>query len=372
MNLYFDNGSTSYPKPPQVPEAMLRFMTENGGTYGRAAYGRVAGSTLLVENCRDALAKLFGTRLDGQLFFCPNATMAINTIIKGMDLSGKRVLVSALEHNAVMRPLEWSKERGTTFDILPSLEDGQINISQLSNVSLHDVGLIVINHQSNVNGVIQPIDALTEWRGQTPLLLDVSQSAGNTPIAIDDWNIDYLAFTGHKGLMGPTGTGGFFARHPNTVRPLIHGGTGSLSGSFAMPDFAPDKFEAGTPNLVGIAGLLAALENPNESKHTHSEFMGLVEMIESLPEIVVLRAHDIRAQGPVFSFYHESKPSSQIAQQLFEGYGIEVRSGLHCAPAAHRYLGSLGRGTVRIAVSPYHSKADFDFLVRALRSIIAN
>jgi cysteine desulfurase family protein len=371
MNRYFDNGSTSFPKPPQVSAAMQRYMQQVGGTYGRAAYGRVYEATSMVEQCRDELCRFLGATSAENLFFCANATTAINTIIKGLDLKGKRVLVSALEHNAVMRPLEAIKRNGVSVEVLPSLTDGTVDVARLKQLSLQNVGLVVVNHQSNVNGAIQPIAEISAWYKQIPILVDASQSAGYSDIYIDEWDIDFLSFTGHKGLLGPTGTGGFYAKNPELLAPFVHGGTGSQSDSFAMPSFAPDKFEAGTPNLVGIAGFLAGLENRPSPMYASNDFRFLIDGINALPGIVVLRALDIAKQGPLFSFYHRTIPSSQMAQQLFEEYGIEVRSGLHCAPAAHGFLGTLARGTVRIAVSPYHTKADFDFLLDAVKNIIA-
>jgi len=371
MNRYFDNGSTSFPKPQQVSAAMLHYMEHVGGTYGRAAYGRVYDATSMVERCRDGLCRFFGASNAENLFFCANATTAINTIIKGLDLAGKRVLVSALEHNAVMRPIEALKPKGISVEILPSLADGSVDVTRLNELSLQNVGMVVVNHQSNVNGAVQPIGEVSSWRKQVPLLVDASQSAGYSEILIDGWDIDFLAFTGHKGLLGPTGTGGFYAKNPELLQPFVYGGTGSQSDSFAMPHFAPDKFEAGTPNLVGIAGLLAGLENRPLPLYSSHEFLSFIDDMDLLPCITVLRALDTDKQGPLFSFYHHTIPSSQIAQQLFEEYGIEVRSGLHCAPAAHAHMGTLKTGTVRVAVSPYHTKDDFDFLLVAVKNIIA-
>lgn len=370
MNRYFDNGSTSFPKPSQVADAIHHYLTHMGGTYGRSAYQRVYEATAMVETCRDALAHRMGTARAENIAFCSNATMAINTVIKGLPLTGKRVWVSPMEHNAVMRPLwELAKHGIINIHTLPAWPDGTININALSNIDLSNTGLIVVNHQSNVNGIIQPVETIAQWAGKVPLLVDGSQSVGHLPIHLDQWGIDYFAFTGHKGLLGPSGTGGFFAKHPETLVPLIHGGTGSRSDSYDMPLDVPDRFQAGTPNITGICGLLAALQHFPQPRHTHADLLHLMNAIAQLPGYKVWGANNPIEQGALFSITHHRMTPSDMADKLYRHFDIEVRQGLHCAPAAHRHLGSFPNGTLRIAPSPYHTSDDLEFLLKSLTEL---
>ncbi len=265
-NCYFDNSATSFPKPPEVGLFIYEYLGQ-GGTYGRGAYPRVLNVSQRIEDTRLLLANLLGTQNDGNIVFTNNATHALNLIIKGFKYIRKRVLVSPLEHNAVCRPLKYlSKTHNVNFDILPYNPDGSIATSKLSSIDFSQFDLCIVNHVSNVNGVIQPIHELKKNLGSLPLLVDASQSAGYVDIQIDAWGIDFLAGTGHKGLMGPPGTGYLFVRNPEPIEPLLHGGTGSRSDSFYMPDFLSDKLEAGTPNILGIYGLQGALSANVEQK----------------------------------------------------------------------------------------------------------
>ena len=373
MNLYFDNASTSFPKPKMVAEAMVACITNCGGTYGRASYPRVLSSTSIVEECRDLVGALLGLESGDNIFFTQNATGGSNTILKGLAarLKDKIIYTTPLEHNAIMRPLEYLKEHcNIAVKTLPSTPDGRVIVNMLSEIS-GDIALIVINHQSNINGVIQPLEEIAGWAGDrgVQVMVDATQSLGDTPIDVVKIGVDYLIFTGHKGLYGPTGIGGFYAKEPENIEPLIHGGTGSNSDSFLMPTKYPDKFEAGTPNIVGAAGLKAALENRPPLCHTKADFVELVNDIEAIVGVTVYRATDIKFQGSLFSITHKTVSPSAISRKLSELYNIETRQGLHCSPAAHRHLGTMSAGTVRIATSAYHKKEDFEALVKALKDI---
>lgn len=369
MNLYFDNASTSFPKPPEVAGEIVQYLNDIGGTYGRAAYPRIVAATGMAERCRDAVAALIGVGDAAKIAFTSGATAGLNTVLRGIGLGrGARVLVSPLEHNAVMRPLA---ALGTEAVTLPAFEDGWIDTQRLGEVETEGAALVVINHQSNVNGVIQPLAEICAWaqgRG-LKVLADCAQSLPYSTLAADAWGLDYAVFTGHKGLLGPTGTGGFYAREPLSVEPLVYGGTGSRSESFEMPEAWPDRFEAGTPNLTGIAGLLGALENRPAPKHSRGDFMDLLRAVRELPEFRVYGALATDYQGELFSVAHERLGAAQLADVLWSSYGIEVRAGLHCAPAAHRFLGSFPQGTVRFAAGPYHTPQDFETLLRALTEI---
>lgn len=369
MNLYFDNASTSFPKPPEVAGEIARYLNDVGGTYGRAAYPRIVEATGMVERCRDAVATLMGVGDASKIAFTGGATMAINTVLQGFGLPrGARALVSPLEHNAVMRPLN---ALGAEVQVLPSFADGFVNVERLRDVETDGVALVVINHQSNVNGVVQPLSEICEWAHSRGIrvLADCSQSLPYSALAADLWGLDYAVFTGHKGLLGPTGTGGFYAREPLSLEPLVCGGTGSRSESFEMPEAWPDRFEAGTPNMAGIAGLLAALENRPGTAHSRGDFLDLVSAVAGLSGFRVFGALSTEYQGELFSVAHERLGTAGLAALLWESYGIEVRAGLHCAPAAHRFLGRFPGGTVRFAAGPYHTPQDFEALLRALTDL---
>lgn len=372
MNLYFDNSATSFPKPPQVAVTMARYLDELGGPYGRSAYRRALEVSRNVERARDRLAAEFGIGRAEYLMFQPNATVGLNLVLQGLLRPGDEVLVSPLEHNAVMRPLAAMKRlRGINWRVLPADSDGLVRVENLPGMLTPQTRLVVINHQSNVNGLIQPLREIRAAAGDVPILVDAAQSSGATELRVDDWKLDYLAFTGHKSLLGPTGTGGVFVRHPQNIEPLVYGGTGSVSESTGMPEFAPDIFEAGTGNIAGIFGLLAAVENAPPPRHTQSEFLAFIDAMAFLPGIRLLRAANPECQGNLFSFRHENLDPAEIATRLNDRFGIEVRAGLHCAPLAHQTLDTFPGGTVRLSPSRLHCAADFEQVLRALREIIA-
>ncbi len=369
-NTYFDNAATSFPKPPAVAEMIATYLNEIGGTYGRSAYQRVIDASSGVETVRDLLADKLNVENVEHVILSFNATIAINTILSGLSLKNSHVLISPLEHNAVTRPLEILRGKcGITIDIMPHYPDGRIDIDKVQSMIRDTTKLVIVNHQSNVNGVIQPVDKIKEVVGNIPVLLDLAQSLGHIPVKLDEWSIDFAVFTGHKGLLGPSGTGGFFVRNPDLVDPLVAGGTGSRSESFEMPSFAPDKFEAGTPNVAGIYGLLGALENPCEKKYTHKMYLDLLDNISNLGFVKVLRAIDKNDQGDLFSLVHQRYDCSHVASALYTKCAIETRSGLHCAPLAHTTLGTFPNGSVRFSLSPYHTDSDLDFLYNAIKDM---
>ncbi|MEG1936757.1 MAG: aminotransferase class V-fold PLP-dependent enzyme [Rikenellaceae bacterium] len=366
MNKYFDNSSTSYPKPIEVADAIYNHITNIGGNYGRATYQRALKNNTIVEGARDAIAELIGAKNGDHVFWCQSATMASNIILNSLDLQGKRVLVSPLEHNAVMRPLE---HIGASWTTLPSLSDGTIDIEKLKEISLEDVDLIIINLVSNVNGVIQPLKEVAQWAGETPIMVDSSQALGNINIDVTKENINYLIFTTHKGLFGVPGLGGYYVKDTKNIRPFVYGGTGSSSESYLMPTTYPDRQEAGTPNIVGIVGLDAALKHKPKSEHTKEDTLALIQGVKDIDGIKVFCANNPLYQGDLFSFTHHSINGSEFMYRLQSVYGIECRYGHHCAPLAHKSIGSFNTGTVRISLSPYHTKEDIVYLLNAIKEI---
>ncbi len=368
LNGYFDCGATSFPKPEEVAREIARYLNEIGGPYGRSFYRRALEVSGIVEETRTLLADLLGVAGSEKIIFTHNATHAVNTVLKGLDLQGKEVWISPLEHNAVARPLRRLKqERKISVRILPADPDGRIRPERLAGLFSQKTGLIVVNHQSNVNGVIQPIREIKACARKIPVLVDAAQSLGHIPIKAGDWGIDFVAFTGHKGLLGPTGTGGLFLA--GGLAPLIEGGTGSRSESSAMPDFLPDKLEAGTPNIAGIFGLRAALLHRPAPAHSREDFLDLLHACQSLPGLKVQSAAAVEDQGELFSLTATAMDPSTLGSRLYEEFGIETRLGLHCAPLAHRRVGTFPSGTVRISPSIYHRRQDFEMVVAALTAI---
>jgi cysteine desulfurase family protein len=369
-NTYFDNAATSFPKPKEVALEIARYLDELGGTYGRSSHDRAIEVSKVVEETRSLMATMLGVKKSSHVVFTHNATHAINLVLKGFRFKNKKVSISTVEHNAVSRPLtRLTNELGVKVSYLPSFSDGLIDLDKLSDVVSKQTDLIVVSHQSNVNGVIQPIEKIKNIIGDTPLLVDASQSVGHREIDIEKCNIDFLALTGHKGLLGPTGIGALFVKNPEMLDPLVDGGTGSNSESAEMPPFLPDKFEAGTPNIVGIFGLRAALLHKPSPAHLKNDLLDLIEDLKRIGGIRVLCANHEEYQGDVFSLMSEKMDCSVLGRALVEKFGIATRLGLHCAPEAHKHLGTFPEGTVRISVSPYHTKEDFDYLLHAVKSV---
>lgn len=366
MNLYFDNAATSFPKPIEVAERINFCLTKISGSYGRTNSGSAMEIAEVFFDTREILANLFKIDRAENIFFTMNATMAMNTILKGIDLKDKHILVSNLEHNCVMRPLEYlRKEFNVQYDFLLSDEDGLIIAEEIPKQLKKNTALIIVNHESNVNGVIQDIVSVKRYAGSVPVLVDGAQSAGQIDLDLKKADIDYFVFTGHKSLLGPTGIGGFYAKNPEKIQALLYGGTGSFSESLDMPDFSPDKFEAGTPNIIGVYGLNAALKA--HKKTNYRDFVDLLSNGLSLnTDYKILLAKNPENRGGLISLYHEKISISKISSYLQNDYDIVTRTGLHCSPVAHKYLKTFPVGTIRISFSPYHNLDDANFLLQAI------
>lgn len=365
---YFDNGATSFPKPVEVSKEISRYLNDIGGPYGRSFYTRAQEVSRVVEETRDLVAELINTSKSSNIIFTLNATHAINTVLKGFNYKYGEVVISPLEHNAVMRPLmKLSKERNIKINYFPSDEDGRIDIDRIEDNIRRKTDLVIVNHVSNVNGVIQPVEEIKKKIGEIPLLVDTAQSLGHLKVEADITGIDYIAFTGHKGLLGPTGVGGLFIKEENSLNSLYEGGTGSKSERTEMPDFMPDKFEAGTPNIAGLFGLKAALNNRPCSSHSDEDFINLIREVKKISGIKTHCSFCEKYQGNLFSITSEKMDCSELARILYEKYGLETRVGLHCAPMAHKHIGTFPVGSVRISPSVYHTKEDFNYLLNSLR-----
>ncbi len=378
-DVYLDNAATTYPKPESVLVAMDRFSREVGGNPGRSGHHRSLAAGRAVLRARDALAVLLGASDPSRVIFTKNATEALNLAIKGRLGTGGHAVVSCLEHNSVWRPLEGLASHGVSYSIVPCAGDGCVDAAAAREAITPDTRMLIFMHASNVLGTLLPVAdlaAVAHERG-IPLLVDAAQTAGCYPIDVEEMGIDLLAFTGHKELFGPQGTGGLYIAPGLELAPLLEGGTGSNSRDPHQPEFLPDRFEAGTPNGVGLAGLHAGVEfilaEGMDRIRAHArELTGrLMEGLRSLPHVTLYGTADAAGRVGIVSFNVEGFDSSEVASLLDERYNICVRSGLHCAPLAHRALGTLERGTIRASVSYLTTADDVDYLLASLRNLHA-
>lgn len=366
LNLYFDNAATSHPKSDGVLRRVTHYL-EEGGTYGRSAYARCHDATLVVEHARKQMALLLGCNQAQHMIFTPSATVGLNTVLHGLNYPKKRVAISPLEHHAVTRTLHHLKaERGLTIDVLPATPDGLLQLEKLAPNWGTKYDLVVICHASNVTGIIQDLRAIRASMGEGLLLVDAAQSVGSVAIDVKQDGIDFLAFSGHKGFAGPPGIGGLYLRDASLVRPLIYGGTGSHSSEYEMPPHLPSRFEAGTPNLLGIAGLLGALESPLPYHHTYNDFCAFREHLSNLDGFHLVGGLPTGRTTEVLSLVPRNGKVSELTRLLYTEYEIEVRGGMQCSPLAHRFYGTFPSGTVRFSLSPLHTPADLSYVEQAL------
>ena len=378
--IYLDNAATSWPKPPQVMQAMQDFMERAGGNPGRSGHRLSIEAGRIVYNTREAAADFFGAGDPLRVIFTLNATHALNLALRGLLRPGERVVTSGMEHNAVMRPLRALEALGVEVIVVPCAADGQLNPNDLKDAVSPGTRLVVMNHASNVTGTILPIEAAAgiAHAAGALLLVDSAQSAGSVPIHMREMGIDLLAFTGHKGLLGPTGTGGLILSEnfdPAQLDPLVRGGTGSRSEFERQPNDLPDRYESGTPNGMGIAGLGAGIawvkEKGLETVRIHEVGLmrGLRRGLAGIAGVRLFGPDDPELTTAVLSFTVDGKRVSEVGQRLDEEFGVLCRVGLHCAPAAHRTIDSFREGTVRLAPGALTAEAEIEATVRAVEAI---
>jgi len=398
--IYLDNAATSFPKPPAVTEAMVRFMTEVGANPGRSGHTLAREAGRIVQETRERLAILFNIPATERIIFTANITESINTVIHGFLNDGDHVIISAMEHNAVIRPLKYLEKKGMiTLDIAPCNHQGILDMDALRKMLKTTTALVAINHASNVCGTIQDIRGVKNIIGEIPLLVDTAQTAGCYPIDVVRDGIDFFTFTGHKGLMGPQGTGGLYFRKGLSLRPLKRGGTGSISESLAQPDFLPDALESGTQNNVGIAGLGAGvgfiLATGVETIMKHEQILAaaLLNGLRSLPGITLYGPLDVKKQTATISLTFDSllpdgeeqtlggcgainlawleggPTPSEAGARLSQDFDILVRVGIHCAPLAHRALRTYPDGTIRLSMGFFNTLEEVETAVKAIKKI---
>ena len=363
--IYLDNAATSFPKPPSVLRAMTEALREYGANPGRGGHKLALQAGRTVEKCREAAANLLGARPE-RVIFTRSCTESLNLAIMGMLHKGDEVICSHGEHNAVMRPLERFVSRDEiTVKLLRPDEQGLLSPEVLRRAITSRTGLVIICHASNVSGVVQPVrelGAVCREKG-VPLLVDAAQTAGMLDVTLEALNADMIALPGHKGLLGPHGTGLLALREGVDPEPLILGGTGSASESVRQPELLPDRYESGTLNLPGIAGLLAGIEFVAPQRaDIHRYEAGLNDRLRrqltQIPGLRILGAENA-PRVAITSVVPEGGDSAALADAL-DASGVAVRGGLHCAPAMHSYLGTMRSGAVRFAPGPFNTERDID------------
>lgn len=377
MPVYLDNAATSWPKSPAMVAATTAFWENCGGSPGRASHGKSLDSSRLVYDARELLTSLFHAPSAERIIFTKNATEAMNLVLFGFLHPGDHVITSSMEHNAVMRPLRHLETMGIDLSVLPCDACGRLEPDAVQRSLRPNTRLIVINHASNVVGTLLPIAAIGAIARTAGIrfAVDASQTAGVCPLDMSADAIDFLVFTGHKALGGPQGTGGLAMGSGVDLRPLIFGGTGSASESELQPPFLPDKLESGTLNAVGIAGLQASLAEltrvgvaqvlTHERRLTRLLRAGLRE----LPTVTVYGPPSPEEAVGVLSLNIGDLSCTDVGMRLERDFDVLTRTGLHCAPAAHRTLGTFQRGTVRFSVSRFTTEADIHAALAAVATI---
>ena len=388
--IYLDHASTSFPKAPGVAQAMMDYLTLNGANVNRGCYSSAYSAEEVIYETRQLLAQLFHFPKCKNVIFTPNITTSLNFILKGLLKPGDHILVSAMEHNAVMRPVVQLTSHGITFDRIPCREDGSMIPEQVEPLIRPNTRAIVTLHSSNVCGTCMPLAELGEICRKHYLffIVDTAQTAGILPVDMEKFHIDALAFTGHKGLRGPQGTGGFLVTQEmaELMEPLISGGTGSVSHTEEIPDFLPDRFESGTSNLPGIYGLhqaLLFLKNGEENFETHMAQLyqremkltgyfleKLLELEDTGKHIRIVGKNDLQDRTAVVSIQTPEQDLAQVAWRLDSEYSVMTRVGLHCAPNAHKTLDTYPAGTIRFSFGPENTEEELDTAIDGVKKIL--
>ena len=377
LPVYLDNAATSWPKPPEVIAAMQAYLENGGGSPGRAAHGKSLASARMAYETRDSLSSLFNSTSPDRVIFTKNATEAINLLLFGFLNPGDHVIVSSMEHNAVMRPLRQLESCGVSLSVAACDSCGRLDPLTIKSALTPRTRLVLLVHASNVTGTLLPIAEVANIAHESGIrfAVDAAQTAGVHPIDVQSAGIDFLTFTGHKSLGGPQGTGGLVIGPDVDLRPLMFGGTGSASESENQPSFLPDKLESGTLNAIGIAGLgasLAALAEfgvENVLAHERKLMKLFRDGLKEMPDIEVYGPENTAESVGVLSLNVASRPCEEVGMELERNFDILTRTGLHCAPAAHRTIGTFGRGTVRFSVSRFNTESDIHAAIEALSKI---
>ncbi|MNW32909.1 Cysteine desulfurase [compost metagenome] len=377
--IYLDHAATSWPKAPGVADAMVEILNGPSASAGRGNHGMAlqAGRTMFTTRTR--LAKLFRISNPNDIAFTSNTTEALNLAIKGYVKPGDHVIATMVEHNSVRRPLEFLKRtNGISVDYLPISEQGDISLEELEKTFRPQTKLVVCSHSSNLLGSILPIAEISKLAHAhgAVVLLDAAQTAGLYPIDVGSMGIDMLAFPGHKGLLGPQGTGGLYISPKLDLEPLLHGGTGSQSEEPEQPLVRPDRYEAGTSNTVGVAGLGAAVKYVMEQgveriyEHEWNLTQTIMRELKGIPGISLLGPNIGQPRTGLVSFNAQGHDAAEMAFNLDRDFGIAVRAGYHCTPLGHKTAGTSSGGAVRASVGHTTTEEEIEALITAVRLIV--
>jgi len=377
MTLYLDHAATSYPKPSKVCEAVRRALEETGASPGRGAYRMAREATELVASARRKVADFLGAERPEQVIFTAGATESLNVALKGVLRPGGRAVASNMEHNAVVRPLAGLEAAGVRVERVPCSPRGELDLDFLRRAMEPPPDLVALVHACNVNGALMPVELVGRLCAEhgVPLLVDAAQTAGARPFDLKSSPITLLACSGHKGLLGPPGVGILYIRPGFSLAPLVEGGTGSRSEVEEQPDFLPDRFESGTPNLPGIAGLAAGVEVLEErgASAVLEREVRLAERLEDgLEALPAVRVHRPATRGTgAVAFNVEGMNPGDVGALLDGAFDIAVRTGLHCAPLAHRTLGTFPLGAVRASIGFSTEGEDVERFLEAMGSLVS-
>ena len=376
--IYFDNGATTFPKPRAVVNAVDKTLRYYGANPGRSGHNMSLKASEIMYECRKNAAELFNADSPEKIIFTYNCTAALNYVIKGLLKEGDHAVISSLEHNAVLRPLESLKENGVEYSIADYSPDDEETINNFRNAIRPNTKLVVCTHASNVFGVRLPVEriaALCRIHGVL-FCVDAAQTAGVVPISLKDSCIDFLCTAGHKGLYGPMGTGILVINSETMPESLIQGGTGSFSSDRKQPAILPDRYESGTPNLPGIAGLNEGIKfvmnrtELNIESYESELAVRLYHKLKNIPGVELYTdSPETHRCVPVISFNIEGLDSEETSEILNKRFNIAVRAGLHCAPLAHEFFGTQNSGTVRAVLSVFSNYEQVDYFISSIRTI---
>lgn len=378
--VYLDNGATSYPKAPGVAKAMIDYIENIGTNINRGGYKSAYSAAEVVLDTRERLIKLFNYSNSNNVIFTPNITYSLNFIIKGLLKPGDHCIVTSMEHNAVMRPIMQMHKKGVDFTKVKCDIKGRLDPKDIEKNIKENTKAVIMTHASNVCGTIMPIYEVGEIckKHNIKFVVDTAQTAGAINIDMKKMNIDGLAFTGHKGLLGPQGIGGFIITDEmaEIMEPLVSGGTGSMSDSEEIPPFMPDKFECGTINIPGIFGLNEALkyiekegiENIREREIELTR--AFIESTKTLENVRLVGIEGTEGRTAVVSLDCRDRDNAEISYLLDKDFGIATRCGLHCAPSAHKTLDTFPQGTVRFSFNHFNTEREIQYAIEALDKIL--
>lgn len=376
--VYLDNGATSYPKPPEVADSIFDYITNVGTNVGRGAYTSTYIAENIVFETRELICEIFNFNKSENVIFTKNITESLNVLIKGLLKQGDHVIVSSMEHNAVMRPLNSLKDKIDYTRVMCN-DLGDLNMEEFASSIKENTKAVIMTHASNVSGTILDLEKVGEicQANNIFFIIDSAQTAGFLDMDFNKLKADAIGFTGHKSLLGPQGIGGFLVNDKllKELDTLIEGGTGSLSDNEIQPDYMPDKFEAGTLNIPGIYGLNASLKyllkyGIKNIREKEIQLMDrFLEGLLKIDNIKIIGKTNTIARTGVFSLDFTNEDNGLVAHELSSVYGIMTRSGLHCAPSAHKTLKSFPKGTVRFSISHYTSPEEIDYVLDIINKI---